>query len=64
MRLFTQFVWYAHAGSDQRKHIETAVDNRLPCTGEEKAASPKRHRRLELLILLPFSAFVTPKVTM
>ena len=33
----------ADANGDQRKHIEAAVDDRLPPAGEEKAAGPKNN---------------------
>ena len=29
---------------DKRKHVEAAINDRLPCAGEEKAARPKDNR--------------------
>jgi hypothetical protein len=37
----------ANADSDQRKHIETAINNRPPGAREKEAASPENHRCCE-----------------
>ena len=44
-RCRTEDISCADADRDERKHIKTAVDDRLPGPGEEKAARPKNHRR-------------------